>query len=74
MFGKEKKPEEKKPERFQVMETHTIIGVCKLVVICDQSTGVHYLATGGDSFTFSSITPLLDENGNVVIDRNRSQY
>lgn len=72
MFGKETKPE--KPKRFVVKETHTTEGFCSLSVICDMATGVHYLAASGDNFTFSSITPLLDENGKVIIDRYRSQY
>lgn len=67
MFGKDKN-NEKKQERFVVKETHTI-GLCALSVICDTATGVHYLAAGGDAFTLSSITPLLDENGKVVIEK-----
>ena len=67
MFGKDK-DSAKKPERFVVKETHTV-GLCALFVICDTVTGVHYLAAGGDVLTISSITPLLDENGNVVIEK-----
>ena len=67
MFGKDK-DSQKKQERFVVKETHTI-GLCALSVICDTATGVHYLAAGGDAFTLSSITPLLDENGNIVIEK-----
>ena len=63
MFGKAKKP-----ERFIVKETHTV-GVCCLSIICDTKTGVNYLASG-EGLTFSHITPLLDENGTVVIDKN----
>ena len=69
MFGKNG-DSGKKQERFVVKETHAAgVGLCSLFVICDTATGVHYLATGGDGFTFSSITPLLDENGNVVIEK-----
>ncbi|MBD5150478.1 MAG: hypothetical protein HDT18_08975 [Oscillibacter sp.] len=67
MFGKDKDTP-KKQERFVVKESHTI-GLCALSVICDTATGVHYLAAGGDAFTLSSLTPLLDENGNVVIEK-----
>lgn len=64
MFGKGKKQ-----ERFIVKETHTV-GMCSMLIICDMVTGVNYLAMGGDVFSLSSITPLLDENGKVVIDKN----
>ena len=67
MFGKDK-DNKKKQERFVVKETHTI-GLCAVSVICDTATGVHYLAAGGDAFSLSSITPLLDENGKVVIEK-----
>ena len=62
MFGKEKKS-----PRFTVKEGPA----AGLTIICDTETGVHYLATVGDGLTYySSITHLLDENGNVVIDKN----
>lgn len=69
MFGKEKKT-----PRFVVKETHTVgLGLSCLSVICDTETGVNYLASGGDNFTLSCITPLLDKSGNVVIDRQTSE-
>ena len=71
MFGKDSRKnqeEQQKQDRFVIKETHTV-GLCGLFVICDTETGVHYLAAGGDVFTISSITPLLDENGKVVIDK-----
>ena len=69
MFGKDK-DSKKKQERFVVKETHAAgVGLCSLFVICDTATGVHYLAAGGDALTISSITPLLDENGKVVIEK-----
>ena len=69
MFGKDR-DSTKKPERFVVKETHSAgVGLCALFVICDTETGVHYLAAGGDALTISSITPLLDENGKVVIEK-----
>ena len=64
MFGREKKP-----SRFVVKETHGV-GVYSLCVICDTATGVNYLAAGGDGLSLTCITPLLDENGNIVIDKN----
>ena len=67
-FDRDNKEKEEKPDRFVEKETHRV-GLCALSVICDTATGVHYLATGGDGFTFSSITPLLDENGKVVIEK-----
>lgn len=67
MFGKEKK----KP-RFVVKQSYTV-GLSCLSVICDTETGVNYLASGGDNFTLSCITPLLDKSGNVVIDRQTSE-
>ena len=74
MFGKEKDPEGKTPERFIIKESHRVIGLSSLLVICDTATGVNYLAAGGDGISFSSVTPLLDHNGNVVIDPIGSQY
>ena len=69
MFGNDK-DSKKKQERFVVKETHAAgVGLCSLSVICDTVTGVHYLAVGGDALTLSGITPLLDENGNVVIEK-----
>ena len=68
MFNKDKQ-KEKKQERFIVKETHTI-GLSGLSIVCDTVTGVHYLATADDGFNFSSITPLLDSDGNVVIEKN----
>ena len=69
MFGKDKDIR-KKQERVVVKETHAAgVGLCSLFVICDTETGVHYLAAGGDALTISSITPLLDGNGKVVIEK-----
>ncbi len=64
MFGREKKK-----QRFTVKENHAV-GMYSLSVICDTVTGVNYLAAGGDGLSLSCITPLLDGNGNVVIDKN----
>ncbi|MGL5712961.1 MAG: DUF6440 family protein [Paraclostridium sp.] len=59
MFGKEKK-------RFVVKEDQLIsFGVISVVV--DTHTGVNYLMTSGNGL--NSMTPLLDSNGNIVIDK-----
>ena len=72
MFGKDK-DSKKKQERFVVKGTHSAgVGLCSLFVICDTETGVLYLAAGGDALTISSITPLLDENGKVVIEKQNN--
>lgn len=55
----------KKPDRFVIKENHGL-GAGMLYVVVDTQTGVNYLAVGG--LTPSYITPLLDANGNVVID------
>lgn len=68
MFGKEK------PAKRFVLKESCSVGTCGVFVICDTKTGVNYLASGGDGLAFSSITPLLDHSGNVVIDPTGSQY
>ncbi len=61
MFDKK----EKKPKRFIVKEEQTL-GMSAVQIIVDTATGVNYLNTVGASM--SGLTPLLDKNGNVVID------
>lgn len=60
----------KKPDRFIIKENQGL-GAGMLYVVVDTQTGVNYLAVGG--LTPSYITPLLDANGNVVID-STAQY
>ena len=55
----------KKPDRFVIKENQGL-GAGMLYVVVDTQTGVNYLAVGG--LTPSYIPPLLDANGNVVID------
>ena len=55
----------KKPDLFVIKENQGL-GAGMLYVVVDTQTGVNYLAVGG--LTPSYITPLLDANGNVVID------
>jgi len=60
MFGKkEKRFEETSIEHYQY-------GM--IMVLVDRDTGVHYLHTWAQQGT--ALTPLLDENGEVVIDKN----
>lgn len=55
----------KKEKRFIVKEEQSFYFGAILVVV-DTATGVNYLVTYGSGA--SGITPLLDANGNVVID------
>ncbi len=59
MFGSKEK-------RFEIKHTDNI-GMGTLNVIVDKETGVHYLMTIGSGP--SSITPLLDKNGQIVIEK-----
>ena len=56
---------EKKEKRFNVKEA-SYSGSGTIRIIVDTKTGVNYIMTEGVGG--SSITPLLDSNGNVVID------
>jgi len=56
---------EKKPKRFITKEDQGI-GMGAVQIIVDTFTGVNYLNVIGTSM--NGITPLLDRNGNVVID------
>lgn len=60
------KKENKKEKRFVVKSEQTI-GMGGIQVIVDTVTGVNYLNTVGGSF--QGLTPLLDDKGNVVIDK-----
>lgn len=57
---------EKKAKRFRVKEEQTL-GFGAIQIVVDTVTGVNYLLSIGTGV--SGITPLLDENGNVVIDK-----
>ena len=59
VFGKEKKP-----KRFRIVEEEGMgFGAARILV--DTKTGVNYLNTLGEGS--SGLTPLLDENGSLVI-------
>ena len=55
----------KKEKRFVVKEEQSFY-LGALMVVVDTATGVNYLVTYSSGA--SGITPLLDANGNVVID------
>lgn len=57
---------EKKAKRFQVKEEQSL-GLGAIQIVVDTATGVNYILSMGTGV--SGITPLLDENGNVVIDK-----
>lgn len=61
MFGKEKKQ-----KRFIIKEQQALLFGAVYIVV-DTHTGVNYLMTVGDGP--SGMTPLLDSDGKVVIDR-----
>lgn len=61
MFGKEKKE-----KRFVVKEKQDLY-MGTVVIVVDTHTGVNYLMTTGVGQ--SAMTPLLDPNGKVVIDK-----
>ncbi|SHH45559.1 DUF6440 family protein [Clostridium intestinale] len=62
MFGKEKKE-----KRFVVKEEQSLLIGAAVYIVVDIQTGVNYLMTVGNGL--NGITPLLDSNGSVVIDR-----
>ncbi|MCL2164087.1 MAG: DUF6440 family protein [Oscillospiraceae bacterium] len=55
-----------KTNRFVVKEEQGVAGAAMYVIV-DTQTGVNYVGAGAVAGP-SSITPLLDKNGNVVID------
>lgn len=57
---------EKKAKRFVVREEQGLGMAGAVQIIVDTVTGVNYLNTVDASMT--GITPLLDSNGNVIID------
>ncbi|MEH2939390.1 DUF6440 family protein [Lawsonibacter sp. JLR.KK007] len=60
MFGKKEK-------RFSVKEMESYSGSGTIRIIDDTKTGVNYIMTEGVGG--SSITPLLDSNGKVMIEK-----
>lgn len=56
----------KKPKRFIIKEDYNL-GFGAVCIIVDTKTGVNYLNTGGAGI--NAITPLLDSDGKVVVDK-----
>lgn len=56
---------EKRQKRFAVKYEQSVVLGVSVVVVVDTETGVNYLVLLGSA---PSVTPLLDRNGNVVID------
>lgn len=54
-------------KRFQILESEESLFNGSARVIVDVKTGVHYLVYNYGQGT--GITPLLDENGRVVVDK-----
>ena len=61
----------KKAKRFVIKEEQSL-GISGLAIIVDTKTGVNYIA--GSGCTLTGITPLLDENGQVVIDGKENEW
>lgn len=53
-------------KRFIIKETHSFFTWC-IWIIVDSETGINYIAAG--STNPNSITPLLDHDGKIVIDK-----
>ena len=60
-----------KKEKRLIIKEQQDLGFGAMYVLTDTKTGVNYLATVG--VAVSGITPLLDSNGDVVID-STTQY
>lgn len=56
---------EKKEKRFKVKFEESF-GLGAIQILVDTATGVNYLLTLGSGM--NGLTPLLDENGDVVVD------
>ncbi|MDN5710648.1 MAG: DUF6440 family protein [Planococcus sp. (in: firmicutes)] len=66
MFGKN----DEEQQRFYIKSSENVPSLGRYVVLVDRETGVNYLQSwvGGGS----GITPLLDRNGQVVVEENLS--
>lgn len=63
--GRGETMKKEKIKRFAVKEEQGIAGAA-IYIIVDTITGVNYVGAG--ALGIQSITPLLDKNGNIVID------
>ena len=57
----------KKDKRFRVLLTESPSLLVTATILVDTVTGVHYLSVGSEGI---GLTPLLDEQGKVVINRD----
>lgn len=62
MFGKKSEED----QRFYIKSSEDIPTLGRIIVLVDRETGVNYLQTWVGSG--SGITPLLDRNGQVVVE------
>lgn len=53
----------KKEYRFEIIETQSV-GFDALYIVADKNTGVQYMVSSS-----GGITPLLDENGKVYVEK-----
>jgi hypothetical protein len=60
--------QKKKEKRFVVKEEQSL-GLSSVQILADTATGVHYLLVSG-IHGLSGMTPLLDEQGQVVVDKS----
>ena len=63
MFGKKNEED----QRFYIKSSEDIPTLGRIIVLVDRETGVNYLQTWVGSG--SGITPLLDANGQVVVEQ-----
>lgn len=66
MFGR-KKEEKKEETRFYIKTKENLLTLGQITIFVDRETGVNYVHTWVG--TGSGITPLLDENGEVIVDK-----
>lgn len=66
MFGR-KKEEKKEESRFYIKAKENLLTLGQITIFVDRETGVNYVHTWVG--TGSGITPLLDENGEVIVDK-----
>ncbi|QDH22087.1 MULTISPECIES: DUF6440 family protein [Saccharibacillus] len=59
-----------KENRFYEKSTDYLpdLGVTKITILVDRETGVNYVYTWSVPNSSGGLTPLLDANGNVVVD------
>ncbi len=58
-----------KDNRFEVIHAESTLKSGTFTIVKDTVTGVHYLRIASTNSYGGGLTPLLDENGNVVIEK-----